>query len=72
MFLLLILLCTHIIFNTAIEIRESSFEQQKAFPQITHGKSLAQFSSLPTQYFANICIDIIAHNSTFINKSDSF
>jgi len=36
MFLLLVLLYTHIIFNTAIEIRESSFEQQKAFPQITH------------------------------------
>jgi hypothetical protein len=71
MFLLLVLLCTHIIFNTAIEIRESSFEQQKAFPQISHGKFLAQFSSLPTQYFANICIDTIAHNSTFINKSDS-
>jgi len=71
MFLLLILLCTHIIFNTATEIRESSFEQQKAFPQITHKKSLAQFSSLPTQYFASIFIDIIAHNSTFINKSDS-
>jgi len=71
MFLLLVLLCTHIIFRIAIEIRESRFEPQKAFPQITHGKSLAQFSSLPTRYFANICIDIIAQNSTFINKSDS-